>query len=461
MTRPILFAFVAFGGLAACASYRPAPLSASSIAHAYALRTLDVEETQAEIRRIAPNAQWSTAAWDRLSLFATALRSNPAIAEARAHAVSAEAAARAAHNGPGITLSLTAEYAGNATESSPWLYGATSDVPLDIGPRRSSRIDSARSAAIVAHYDYAEAVWGTRMAIVGTLAENLLTAREIQIGDTLNQIHERQTAALQRRVEAGEALRLDLERSRADAAADARKADDARAKHASARAALAGAIGVTPTALAGVSFGWDNFDKPIGGMDVAAMRDDALLSRADILKAVAGYEQAEADLRLEVAKQWPELHVGPGYTWERGLVKLPFTLGLALPPLDLNRSALAAAEAHRLEAGLHLEAVIAAAQGAIEAALIERDAARSSLARVRDVDLQTARRAADQADQELAGGSIDRIDWAAQIGLRQSQLAEIEALRRVHAAEANIEDALRRPLDGSETLVAPQTRAAR
>ena len=33
-------------------------------------------------------------------------------------------------------------------------------------------------------------------------------------------------------------------------------------------------------------------------------------------------DQAEADLRTEVARQWPEIHLVPGYIWERGLVKL-------------------------------------------------------------------------------------------------------------------------------------------
>jgi CRISPR system Cascade subunit CasA len=161
-------------------------------------------------------------------------------------------------------------------------------------------------------------------------------------------------------------------------------------------------------------------------------------------------------LRGEVAKQWPEIHLEPGYTWERGLVKLPFSLGLVLPPVDLNRGAIAAAEARRAEAGAHLEAVIVRGQAAIEAALIEQEAARGALARTREVDVETARRFAVQADRELAGGAIDRVDWsAAQVGLRLAELAEIEALRRAHAADAALEDALRRPLEGPETQITP------
>jgi CRISPR system Cascade subunit CasA len=357
-----------------------------------------------------------------------------------------------------MLLTLTAEYAGQASESSPWLYGVTSDIPLDLGARKSTRIDTARFAAMAGRYDYAEAVWTSRMAIRRGLAEQILTTREIEIGQKLAEVRARQVAALERRVEGGEAIRSDLERVRADAAGDARRVVDAQARRVAAQIALAEAVGVAPASVRGASLSWDGFDAATAAAtDVTEVRDTALLARADVLSAVAAYDLAETDLRGEVAKQWPELHIGPGYTWERGLVKLPFTVGLALPTFDLNRGAIAAAEARRAEAGIHLEAVIGRAQAAIDGALIEQEAARAGLARVRDVDIQTAKRVAAQADQELANGAIDRVDWAAaQAGLYLSELAGIDALRRVHSADAALEDALRRPLEGPELLIAPQ-----
>jgi CRISPR system Cascade subunit CasA len=308
-------------------------------------------------------------------------------------------------------------------------------------------------------YDYAEAVWSVRMAIRRALAEQMLTTSEIDIGQKLAAVRARQVTALERRVEGGEAIRSDLERVRADAAGDARRVVDAQARQLAARVGLAEAVGVAPATVTGATLSWNGFDAATAASpDVAELRDLALLARADVLRAVAAYDQAEADLRGEVAKQWPGIHIGPGYTWERGLVKLPFSLGLALPTFDLNRGAISAAEARRAEAGIHLEAVIARAQSAIDDASIEREAARAGLSRVREVDIQTAKRVAAQADQEMANGAIDRVDWAAaQAGLYLSELAEIDALRRVHAADAALEDALRRPLEGPEHLIAPQT----
>ena len=311
---------------------------------------------------------------------------------------------------------------------------------------------------MVGRYDYAEAVWTVRMAICRGLAEQILTTREIEIGQKLAEVRARQVAALERRVEGGEAIRSDLERVRADAAGDARRLVDAQARRMASQIGLAEAVGVAPASVTGATLSWNGFDAAKSpAPDVAGFRDAALLARADVLRAAAAYDLAEADLRGEVAKQWPEIHIGPGYTWERGLVKLPFSVGLVLPTLDLNRGAIAAAEARRAEAGIHLEAVIGRAHAAIDGALIEQEAAHADLLRVREVDIQTAKRVAAQADQELVNGAIDRVDWAAaQAGLYLSELAETDALRRVHSADAALEDALRRPLEGPELLIAPQ-----
>nr|QQZ49430.1 hypothetical protein JKL49_20890 [Phenylobacterium glaciei] len=70
-----------------------------------------------------------------------------------------------------------------------------------------------------------------------------------------------------------------------------------------------------------------------------------------MLRAVVDYDLAESALRTEVARQYPEVRIGPGYTYDHGVQKIPFNLTLVLPPLDLNRAAIAQAEARRTEAG--------------------------------------------------------------------------------------------------------------
>jgi CRISPR system Cascade subunit CasA len=432
------------------------PRDPAAVAASYGARTLSLEAARAEVQSLAPKANWDGRHWDRLSLFAIAMVNNPTIVEARAKAASAARALKAARVPPAATLTLTSEYANDPGATSPWLYGATLDVPLDIGAARISRVGAATFAARSAHYDYMEAVWSVRMALRRAVAARLLAAREVEISAALAQTRELQRAAAERRAAAGETSRTEFARVSAEASADSRRLTDARARLAAADSALAAALGVPSVALQNLDVSWADFDAPATpeAATLAAAKQAAVLGRADILRAASAYDHAESNLRAEVARQFPGVQIGPGYTWERGLVKLPFTLALVLPPLDLNRAAIRAAEAGRSEAGAHLEASVVQAVSAVDMAIAEHGAAQAALAKVRDVELPAAQKQGRQADDAFAAGEIDRAEWGASKALaQQGELAALDALRRAQEAQAALEDALRRPLEGPELAI--------
>ncbi|CAN5205617.1 hypothetical protein BH10PSE13_BH10PSE13_00410 [soil metagenome] len=446
--------------LASCQAYRPAPVDTAQVVLARRQRSIDPDVVRREQEQLAPSAPFNAVKWDRLSLFAALLVHNPDIAAARATIDTARAQARAARVAPGGTLTLSSEYANDPSTNSPWLLGGALDVPLDIGGRRTARITGAALRVVIARYDYADAVWAARMKARQALTALLVAAREEMAAGQLLGYRTQQQAAMTRRLSAGAVNRADLERVRADVASAAATVDDARSRHIAARHALAAAIGLPETAIATLSFQWLGFDDaPADPSLLPEMRDriGATVARADVLKAVAAYDQSESDLRGEVARQYPALSIGPGYTWERGLVKLPLAAGLTLPPLDLNRHAIASAEAKRAEAGKALETIVAAANAALDSAISECRLARAALARVRSADLPIARRLANQADAQFRHGQSDRTDWAAaQGGIAQARLTELAALARVHAADAALEDALRRPVEGPELMLSPR-----
>ena len=455
-----IWAALALGG---CQSYHPAPIDAVAVTVARQQRPADAEAVRAEQARIAPAAPYDPARWNRLSLLAALLVHNPDVTAARAAIASARAQERADRQWPGATLTLSSEYANDPSTSSPWLLGGALDMPLDIGGRRTARITSAAIAVSIARYDYADTLWAARMQARRALIDMMTAMREVETGEQLLGFRSEQQAAMEKRLKAGAVARADLERVRADVAGAAASVEDARGRAAAGRQALAAALGLSVAAIAPIAFDWPGFDSP-APVPTDALRDrtGATVARADVLKAIAAYDQAESDLRGEVAKQYPAINIGPGYTWERGLTKLPLSVGLALPPFDLNRHAIAAAQAKRAEAGRKLEAVVATANAGLDGAISEARLARAALARVRQADLPIARRLAAQADAQLRLGQIDRTDWAAaQGGVPQARLAEIAALARVQSADAALEDALRRPLEGPELMLTPGALAPR
>jgi outer membrane protein TolC len=135
---------------------------------------------------------------------------------------------------------------------------------------------------------------------------------------------------MERRLAAGEVSRAELERVSRRRGRGVTAAAVRRLAGEAASGALAATVGLAPAAFGSITPSWLGFDTPESdpGAEVPeGSRLAAVLSRSDVLRAVAAYDQAEAGLKLETARQYPALSIGPGYTWERGLVKLRSPLG--------------------------------------------------------------------------------------------------------------------------------------
>jgi CRISPR system Cascade subunit CasA len=456
--RTTLLPMAALTLLAGCVSYQPAPVSVSDRAAQRMAATLDSAAIATTVQRIAPDAMPSNGL-DRLVLFAAVLEHDPKVAAAHAAIATAQAEARGSRKGPGPTLTLASEYANDPSTSSPWLLGGAIDIPLDVGGQRKARLDRADLAVVIARYDYAETLWSERMALRRALIDGEIAHRQIALGMEIAAMRDRQIAALERQVASGELAGAMLSPYRALRAQELRALDDARARVVASRAAVAAVLGVAVSTIDETALVWPEFDAPPAEPPaiMSAMRVQAVSARADILKSLASYDQTEADLRLEIAKQYPTISLAPGYTWERGLVKLPLSVNLAFPSFDLNRAAIRSALARRDEAGAAIEQAIAAAQGEIDAALVERAAAMSALARLRNSELPQTKASAARVEAQLTQGQIARADWAdAQLASLLAQLGALDALARVQTAEAALEDALRRPLEGPETMIRPE-----
>ncbi|MBT2189427.1 TolC family protein [Sphingobium nicotianae] len=455
---------IALALLAGCVRYQPTPVSVSDRATQRMNATLDGAAIGTAVRRIAPDAPPASTGMDRLALFAALLEHDPKVAAARAAIATAEADARKNRQGPGPTFTLTSEYANDPSTSSPWLFGGAIDLPLDIGGQRKARLDRADLAVAMARSDYAEMLWSERMALRRALIDAEIARRQVALGEEIVALRDRQIAALERQVASGELAGAAVAPNRALRAQELRALEDARARVVAARTAITGILGVPASAIADIGLVWPEFDAP-GAEPVAitpAMRVQAVSARADILKSLAAYDQTEADVRLEIAKQYPSISLAPGYTWERGLVKLPLSVNLALPSFDLNRAAIRSALAKRDEAGAVIEQAIAAAQAEIDAALVERAAALAALKRLRESELPQTKASADRAQAQLARGQIARAEWAdAQLAELAARLGALDTLARIQAAEAALENGMRRPLEGPELMIKPDRLEAR
>jgi len=463
--RIVVAGLAAAAVVAGCVHYSPRPLSSGQLATTFSARRLDGRELRAFIdaRLPARAGQWPRKSWDRADLVLATLYFNDQVAEGRAAVQLAAASRRTARQRPNPTVALLAEYANEGEQLTRyasehggvplWLWGLTPDIPLDVGTRRTARIAAADLSAQQAQYDFMEIVWRQRAALRRGLADVLMTEREITLLEGVHTDRQAQLDMARSRLEAGAASHGDLDRLVADAVSDEQRLHDARRRVSAARSALATTIGVPVAALASVALSWDGIDEPrdVDEALITRWREEALLARADVHSAVLSYSISEEELRLETAKQYPMVHIGPAYTWDHGIHRIQFNLSMELPVLNQNQGPIAEAEARREQAGARLEAVIAQAYQETDEAVRQWRVALERIADARGAVYESAQHIYAETERGFEAGNNDRTELvAAHVARSLTELQILDAARTAQEALAVLEDALRRPLEGPE-----------
>jgi cobalt-zinc-cadmium efflux system outer membrane protein len=447
---------------AGCVHYVPHPLPPEQIVAGFSDRNLNDPRLRTVLDTQLPSraGDWPRQRWDRADLLFAMLYFNQAIAEGRAAVKVATAGRRTARERPNPSVALLAEYANQHDRAPLWLWALTPDWPLDVGTKRAARIAAADLTAQQARYDFLEVAWKERIALRRAVVDLLMTEREVTLLEKVQADREAQLEMARRRLEAGAAARGDLDRLVGDAVTDEQRLHDARRRASGSRSALAATIGVPLAAVDSIQLTWDRLDDP-GDIDQAQVqrwRQEALLARADVHSTVVGYSVAEEALRLEVAKQYPEVHVGPALTWDHGVHRLQFNLSMALPILNQNAGAIGEAEARREQAGARLEGTVDTAYQEIDEAIRQWRLALERLADARGPVYDAAQHIYAEVERGFEAGSNDRTELvAARVAQSLAELQVLDAVRTAQEALAMLEDAMRRPLEGPEVNIVAAT----
>jgi outer membrane protein, heavy metal efflux system len=450
-------------------------LPPEQIATTFSQRRLDDPQLRAALDAGLPAraGQWPREQWDRADLLLAMLYFNDTVREGRANLDVAVAGRRTARERPNPTVALLTEYANEGDQLTEyasqhggaplWLWGLTPDIPLDVGTRRTARIAVADLSAEQARYDLMEVLWKERSALRRAILDVLMTDREVTLLERVHSDREAQLEMARRRLDAGAASHGDLDRLVSDAVADEQRLHDARRRLSAARSSLGASIGVPAVAVSSLTLKWDGIDQP-GNVDqslIAHWRDEALLNRSDVHSAVAGYSVAEEALRLEVAKQFPQVHIGPAYTWDHGVHRLQFNLSMELPLLNQHGGAIGEAEARREQAGARLEATVATAYEEIDESIKQWRLALERVADARGPVYEAAQDLFEATQRQFDAGNSDRTELvAARVARSLAELQILDAVRTAQESLATLEDAMRRPLEGPETDVAVALSAA-
>jgi len=406
-----------------CAHYQPQPLVPEQSASEMESRTL------------------GGGAWDRARLTAAALKMQPELEVARAKVATAQAAIVTAGARPNPTFGFSATNVSRLLGGMPpWISGFTLDVPIETAGKRGHRIAQAQALANAAALSFSQAEWFAKSRVRKSLLDSFAAKQRFEIFREQQGDFEETLKLLEAQVEAGEVSRIEAFQARSHLSETRLLSREAETKSAEARAALAAAVGVSVHALDGVQISFAGLEA-LPRPDERKLRRAALLQRSDLLATLAQYAAAEAALRIEIAKQWPDLHLGPGYAYDQGQDKWTIGFNVTLPVLDQNRGPIAEALAKRREAAANFNALQAKALGEVELALATY---RGALAKLETADQLLAAHEKQLRSSEalFKGGESDRLTLvSARVELHNARLSRLDAHAAALQALSALEDA--------------------
>ncbi len=461
MQRGRFFSAIACGAVAialsACVEAPPIALDPEARAARLEARSLTDPDVNAALNKagLGAGTNWTL---DRLTAAAWSLR--PDFARAAADVLAADAAEHAAGQLQNPTFSFDPQYLyDNASGNiSPWTLAASLGFTIETGGKRGIRVAQSRAETDVRRWQLAEAAWKMRQDIRKALTARLvaqsaltLTRREAMLRQSFSIWVEN---AL-RFGAVGQPERLSAVTTLAQAQTAARTATgDAAA----ADATLALAVGVTTrnfpfTSLAPLET--EALPEP-EMLDMPTLRAAALTNRLSLRRALAEYHVTEQALRMEVAKQYPDVSFGPGYVYDKGDRGVTLTLGFTLPLFHGARAVIDQALAARAKAAVQFNLEQSQALNEIETGSVRYAAAYAAWIEAKNAEA-ASRKAAEAADNRLAMGSADRSEvLTASLAQVAVERATLNALRAALEALGTIEDSVQRPVWPISALTLPR-----
>jgi outer membrane protein, heavy metal efflux system len=335
----------------------------------------------------------------------------------------------------------------------PWAYGLNVEIPIETTNKRDIRIEEAQHLVAVARIDVADTAWQLRSKIAKDLfryhensAQMQALSKELKQKDAIAKI-------VEKRVQLGALSNTELHAAKLLQQKAFFAFNAVEAKTAEIRATLAADVGLNDEQFSKLMLKPLDIDAILAQQDAyltgpakSKLREEALLNRLDIRRSLEKYAAAEANIKLEIAKQTPDISLNPGYAFEFGdkVWSLGFTTLLNL----LNKNPTLINEATRLREieGAQFEALQAKIIGDLEQTLANYAANSQNLKQVKQYQ-ETQLDFEHKIQRQFDAGLVDKLE------LTQNQLNTTILEQQLVTAQFNhlraalaLEDMMQRPI---------------
>lgn len=442
--------------LASCGlqTYQPKPLQAED--RAARLQSADPlsQEFQAYLSSYGyqplPLQQWGL-----VELGLAALYFHPDLQLARAQWQAAVAAEVTARQRPNPKLGAEIENNREAQSGeSPWTFGLSLEIPIITAGKIEARTARATALSEARRIEIAQAAWQVYSRVASHWLDYQMTLQRIAYYQQRVAVQQAQADMLQKRFELGMLGSSELNRVKLELLRGQQLLGIEQAKLPARKAALAYSSGLSETTLERLPLrDWE----PEGmqqspPLDSAALQQAALLNRLDIRAALARYSAAEANLRLEIARQYPDLSLSPGYMFDQGDRLWQLGIASLLNIANKNQGLIAEARALRETEAAQFDVLQAGVLANLARSRANYGAALDFLAQAERL-YQAEDQHFSQLQRQFERGLIDRLQLAeADLNRLQSRENKLLAAEQLQRATLELEQVLQRPLHSNSSV---------
>ncbi len=438
LLRVQLLAVVTILIASGCVQFRSKPLIAEQTTADYAGRTFNdsgLKDYLADQK--ATGTSWTV---DRLALAAAYYHPDVALARAEAH--EATAGIKTARQRPDPVLTFSPQWTSSQVAFTPWFFGPKIALPIETVGKRSKRTKQALAIAEAARWRVSARAWAARSRVRTAMLELHAARENIRLLESEQRLHDEAIKKLTVQKEAGDVSAFELTQARLMLNRTRLALQDAQRQSATSEAMLAAAIGVPTSALKAITLDFSAFNRLA---EPGNTHRKALSQRADLMALLSEYAASEAALKLEVAKQYPDINISPGYDYNSGQNRWQLGLNVQLP-LNRNRGPIAEAEARRTTAEKRFLAQQAAIQGELDIALAAYQASRAKATTAAQL-AQEADAASGTTKKMVEAGNVSALELTRrQIEASAAKVALMAANLEAQTAAGALEDAMQSPL---------------
>lgn len=435
--------------LGGCAQFDNRPLEPDSNLAAFEARSLSAPGLMEFMAVNRPGAGFSNG-WKPADLTLAAFYYRPELAAARAHWAAALSEIDRAGEYQNPTLGIAPAFNSSTPSDagiSPWVLAAQLDFIVELPAKRKARIAQARFQADAAWLQLVDTAWQTRVQVRAEMLSLYHARQSAELWRAQVALQRDLAERLDKKRKLGGTDRMAVELARQDLGAAKLDLMETEKREAMAFARLASTVGVPSAALRAIPLDFRAFEKLPGETPASNVWKQALMNRADILGLLAEYNAAQARLQIEVANQYPDLTIGPGYEFDQSDHKWGLGASLTLPLFNQNQAAIETARRQREEAAARFNALQVRVLGELDQAMA--DYAHSYRQFCAAGELHQARGNSFQLlEKQAAAGAVssERI-LEGRMAVNEAGMIRLDAQMEAQAALGRLERELQSPAD--------------